>query len=86
MRIVSSIGAKVIPSEGPLDASVGAKPRLILVSRLLIVGVVCGAPPSDPIGIVGVGAKEFSFESSFGSAIGSGMSGRAMRLPNFFIY
>ena len=86
MRGISGIVAEGIPSEDPLDASVAAKMGLISVSRLLIIGVICGAPPSDSIGIVGVGAEEFSFESSFGSAIVSGVSGRVMRLPNFFIH
>ena len=86
MRGVFGIGAEGIPSEDPIDASMGEKLGLILVSRLLIVGVVCGGPSLDPIGIVSFGAEEFSFESSFGSAIGSGVSGGVMRLPNFFIH
>ena len=39
-RGISGIGAEVIPSKDPLDASVGAKLGLILVSNVLSVGVI----------------------------------------------
>ena len=66
MRGVSSIVPEGIPSEDPLDASVAAKMGLISVSRLLIIGVICGAPPSDPIGIVGVDAdRGILFQKQF---------------------